>query len=542
MITLPFSALPGTSQLFTDYCNNSVEARKYFIGHFTDTLAYQTHLQFLEQRSYFREELATILTSQNKGFRSSEATFANIDKLRQPNTFTVLTGQQVGLYTGPLYTIYKALTTVYLSEWLADQFPLHNFIPVFWMETEDHDLEEANEAGFLSRDNDYKLIQNGEMDPEIKNLFPVGGIELSETINEATAKVQELLLHTDFSDKLFEQVREAYDTDANYGQAFARLFNSLLGDKGVIFVDPSDDALKQFMSPVILREIETFPVTSEEVISRSAELEDHYHAQVKPRAINLFYEHNNKRYPIEPAESDFFLRGSRKRLTKEDLVEAAEQHPELFSPNVLLRPVFQDYLFPTAVYVAGPAEVAYFAQLGPVYDHYQVPMPIIFPRASITIVERKAMNVLEKYNLPFASMFADEDTLLKEILVHSGEDDNSVEEYSTIKTNMEQALRQLFEFAVAIDTNLKGPADSTVSNVRKSLLNFEERLFQSKKQQDEVARRQIGNLLNNLSPGGKPQERMVNILTFYNKYGDAFLEAVSETCAAFPVEHRILLL
>ncbi len=542
MITLPFDAVPGTSKLFNDYCNNSPEAKKYFIGHFSDLLAYETHIQFLEQRKYFRAETAAVLERQNAIYGSGPAAMAHIASLRERNTFTVVTGQQVGLFLGPLYTVYKALTAVHLAGWLKDQFPSHNFIPLFWLETEDHDLEEANEAGFLTKTNDYTLIRNGEPNPEEKNLHPVGALRLGETIGATIESLQELLQRSDFTADMLATVGKYYSAGETYGTAFPKLFNGLFGDTGLVFVDPSDAALKQFLSPVLLREIETFPVTSEEVISRSAELEDHYHAQVKPRAINLFFSHNDKRHPIEPAEYDFFLRGSRKRLSREELISSAEQHPELFSANVLLRPIFQDYLFPTAAYVAGPSEIAYFAQLGPVYDHFQIPMPIIFPRASITVVERKAAAVLEKYNLPYVSMFGQEDDILRDIFSQSADEVSALDEFDGIRRRLEDSLSSLYEFARGIDQNLKGPAEATIANIRKSLSNFEEKLFQAKKQQDEVTRRQIRKLLIHLCPEGKPQERMVNLLSFYNKYGERFLQGIDEMCVPFPAEHRILFL
>lgn len=542
MITLPFDAVPGTSLLFNDYCRNTVEAKKYFIGHFSDTMAYEAHLQFLERRTYFRQELPDILARQNKAFGSPDRTFQHIDLLRESRTFAVVTGQQTGLFMGPLYTVYKALTAIHLAEWMGDQFPAHKFVPVFWLETEDHDLEEANEAGFITRQNEFVLLHNGEMDPETKNLYPVGGMQLTDTIGATIEKLRDLLQPTDFSETMVGAAEKAYTPDATYGLAFPRLFNALFKDSGLIFVDPSDKSLKQFLSPVIMREIETHPAAGEEVIARSAELEEHYHAQIKPRALNLFFHHNGKRYPIEPAESDFFLRGSRKRLTMEELTTAAEEAPEQFSPNVLLRPIFQDYLFPTAAYVAGPSEVAYFAQLGPVYDHFQIPMPIIFPRASITIVENKILSVLEKYNLPFNAMFSAEEDLLKEILVHGGDDDASMIEYQDIRRSVDDSLQKLKEFAIGFDPNLRNPAETTIANFHKSLGTFEEKMFQMKKQQDEVTRRQIQKLLVNLAPGGKPQERMLNILAFSNKYGEDILRKIEDYCIPFPAEHRLLIL
>ncbi|MAT39357.1 MAG: hypothetical protein CL946_07110, partial [Ectothiorhodospiraceae bacterium] len=266
MITLPFSSLPGTSDLFNDYCENHSDIRKFFIGHYTDILAYETQMSFLAKRTYHRERLTSILYEQNQHFRSGERTFRNIEQLKSPETFAVVTGQQVGLLTGPLYTIYKALTAVHLADWLKDHFPHHEFVPVFWMETEDHDIDEANQAGILDKQNAYLTVRNGEIDPEVKNYLPVGGLKLGETVQELFSALKESLQPTDFSEKLFADLEAVYNPDATYAEGFAGMMNRLLGDRGIIFVDPSDLRLKQITSTLAQHELETFPTTSEEVI------------------------------------------------------------------------------------------------------------------------------------------------------------------------------------------------------------------------------------------------------------------------------------
>ena len=541
MITLPFSALPGTPKLFIDYAENRSDASKYFMGHFTDLMAYETHLQSLERRSYLREPLYAALAAQNKSFFAGEATFVNLELLRSPATFAVVTGQQVGLGSGPLYTLYKALTAMQHARWLAEQFPSYHFVPIFWLESEDHDFAEINHLGLISADNEFRTVSYAQpAEDEARDLRPVSMRGIDARIEDTLAALRAALPATDFSDEVFRMLRSAYAPGNSLQRAFAQLFHSLYPDAGIIFLDPSDPAIKQLATPVILQELETFPTTGEEVIKRSAELEERYHAQIKPRAVNLFMLHKENRFPIEPSEYGFFLKGTRQRFTRDELLAIAGSEPERFSPNVLLRPIMQDFLLPTAAYVAGPSEVSYFAQLQPAYDHFQVPMPIIIPRASITLVESKVDKVFRKFALPYAAMFLDDEEAWK--LVRTAERAADTFDFAEYQTRISDMIEQLPARAGAAHPNLRGPAENTRAAVQRSLAMFGEKLLQHRRQNDDVLTRQIEKMHVYLFPGGKPQERQLNVVTLLNRYGREVLPRLTEACQPFPAEHRLLFL
>ena len=541
MITLPFSSLPGTPKLFVDYAENSADARNYFMGHFSDLMAFETHLQLLERRSYLREPLYSALAAQNKSFLAGDNTFMNLEQLKSPSTFAVVTGQQVGLLSGPLYTLYKALTAVQLARWLAEQFPAYRFVPMFWLESEDHDFLEINNVGGISTNNDFVRVRYAQPEEEdAKDLRPVSLRQIDERMEATIAELRAHLPVTDFSEDLFRKIDSAYAPGGSLQRAFARLFNALYPDAGVVFIDPSDPSIKQLATPVILQELETFPTTGEEVIKRSAELEEKYHAQIKPRAVNLFMLHKDNRFPIEPSDYGFFLKGTRQRFTRDELLEIACTEPERFSPNVLLRPIMQDFLLPTAAYVAGPSEVSYFAQLQPAYDHFQVPMPIIFPRASITLVESKVDKVFRKFDLPYSAMFLDNEDAWR--LVRKSDDNDSRFDFQAFLARFAAQLEELPALAGAEHPNLRGPAESTLGNIQRSLAMFEEKLQQHRRQNDEVLTRQIEKMHVYLAPEGKPQERQVNITTFLNRYGDDLLARIEDACQPFPAEHRLIFL
>ncbi len=541
MITLPFSSLPGTPHLFVDYAENVSDARNYYMGHFSDLMAFETHLQQLERRSYLREPLYSVLAAQNKGFLAGDRTFMNLELLKSPATFAVVTGQQVGLFSGPLYTLYKAMTAVQLSRWLEEQFPAYRFVPMFWLESEDHDFLEINHVGGISADNEFFRVQYAQPEEEApRDLRPVGSRPIEQSIEETLTALRAQLPATDFTEELFSMLRNAYAPGGSLQRAFARLFNALYPDAGVVFIDPSDPSVKQLATPVILQELETFPTTGEEVIKRSAELEERYHAQIKPRAVNLFSIHKDNRYPIEPSDYGFFLKGTRQRFTREELLELAGSEPERFSPNVLLRPIMQDFLLPTAAYVAGPSEVSYFAQLQPAYDHFQVPMPVIFPRASLTIVENKVEKVFRKFNLPYAAMFLDDEAAWR--LVQNGEARGESFDFGAFRARLSALLEELPALAASEHPNLSSPAEATLNNIHRSLATFEDKLLHHRRQSDDVLTRQIEKMHVYLFPDGKPQERQVNIVSLLNRYGFDILKDIEDACLPFPAEHRLLFL
>jgi bacillithiol biosynthesis cysteine-adding enzyme BshC len=542
MINLPFSSLPGMSRLYVDYCAGVPDICRYFLGHFSDLMAYETHLQVLERHEYNRQDLCAAILDQQDGFGAGEATYANIARLNEPTTFAVLTGQQVGLCTGPLYTIYKALTAVRMARWLGDQFPSGQFVPVFWLETEDHDLDEANIATIIDHNNDpASFSYSYPMDPGVKNMRPVGDIAFDNSIVETMNSLLDSLGETEFTPRLRSLLNASYTPGATFGSAFARLFNGLFPDLGLILVDPSDARLKRLLIPMILRELDTFPTASEEIIRRSAELEEQYHAQVKPRALNLFIRHRGNRYPLEPSEHDFFLRGSRQRYTKEELIIMAHETPEVFSPNVALRPIFQDHLFPTAACIAGPGEIAYFAQLQPVYDHFDVPMPVIVPRASISIVDKRLQKLMDRFELPFTGLYETPGELYHHYITTSSRK-TDVAEFFRLRDQLLTLNKEIAGLSAHIDPNLQSPASASAERIQNALALLEQKLVASEQSRDETVQRQFEKCANIMMPNSELQERALNIISFYNRYGGEVLKRIDESCDPFPAEHRMLLL
>jgi bacillithiol biosynthesis cysteine-adding enzyme BshC len=306
-----------------------------------------------------------------------------------------------------------------------------------------------------------------------------------------------------------------------------------------VFLDPGNVELKKILKPVFQKEIAGLSKTSQMVIDTSAGLEEHYHAQIKAKSINLFMLHKGGRYLIEPRENDYSLKGTRQFFSKEELNSIVENSPELISPNVVLRPICQDAILPTIAYVGGPSEVAYFAQLKPVYEFFDVQMPVVYPRASVTIMEEKVKNILEKFQVDFTEIWSDIDPLLIRI----------AEQVSEVKVDVlfDQLHRRIRE-AVAesrfgiqqIDPTLSGAIDSTLSRIESQLNVLKEKAQSAQQRRQEVTIKQIQKVAANIFPKSNFQEREFNVVYYMNKYGPDFVKWLSGEIIIDRFQHQLI--
>ncbi|CAN5436519.1 bacillithiol biosynthesis cysteine-adding enzyme BshC [soil metagenome] len=545
-MNVPFEQIPDFNELFIDYISDFEKVKKYYKYDFKDNkdflnaaVARKNH--YLKDIDLTREELSSILTTENKFFNSGDKTFANIELLKKNNTFAVVTGQQVGMFSGSLYTIIKALNCIQLSNKLNNLYSSldYNFVPVFWLEDEDHDFIEINHINLINKDNELiKVEYYGEEGPQEKYLKPVGSIVMDEKIEEMKNEIFSGLNETDFTSTLLDYCNRSYKAGIDLKTAFARFLNYLLKDDGLIFIDPSDTDLKRKLIPVFEKELTTFPQSCEMVVNTSAELEHEYEPQIKPKPINLFFIHNGGRYLLEPREENIFaLKNCRQKFTKEEIFTKLRSSTELFSPNVLLRPICQDTLLPTVAYVGGPSEVSYFAQFKDAYDFFKVPMPVIFPRVSITILESKVTGFLEKNDLEFQDLFKVKE-LSKKLAKRSS--NLSVEEIFTKFTDEYNSLVYSFQEELEkVDKNLVGSLSKKNQQYSDSINILKEKFSASQVNQNTVANKQLSKILNVIYPANTLQERYLNILYFINKYGMDFIVHLKDNMDIEVFEHQV---
>lgn len=530
----------GFSELFFDYVYEFTEVERFYPFNFRESAHYQTAMSAISERTYDRQALVRVLEEQNTAFGSTAKALDNIALLLKPTTFAIVTGQQVGLFGGPLYTVLKTITTIKLSERLKQKYPQFDFVPVFWIEGEDHDFAEMNHVSVLDGENKVTPIQylpGGEM-PE-RNLGPIGELVFDESLLQTFAALESALQKTDFSDEVLRKLKECYSPGRTFTQAFTAWMNFLFEDYGLVFLSANNPGIKRILSPLFLKEISGFPKTSQAVIRQSAELEEKYHAQIKAKSINLFLFHKGGRFLIEPREHDFSLKGTRHFLQKDELITIASETPELLSPNVVLRPIAQDTLLPTLAYVAGPSEIAYHAQLKPLYQEFNVLQPIIYPRASATFLEERAERAMEKYGLGLAEFFEDGEKVTAKVAERVSEVKADVL-FGSASATFHDALNELKFGLKEIDPTLLGALEGVKSKIDGNLNVLKEKTVAAQKRRHETALRQVEKALTSLLPNGVLQEREINVIHFMNKYGPDLVKWLVGEVDIAGFKHQIL--
>ena len=529
---LPLEAVQRFPTLFTQYCTDYAALADFYAGDFRAPSARRAAADRAADHPRDRERLADVLLDQNERWGMPPAARANIEALRAPDTVAVVTGQQVGLLTGPLYTIYKTITALQLTEQLAEETG-QTVVPVFWIEGEDHDFAEINHTHLLRHNELVELAYEAPAAADGRNPGAVGRLTLTDQIGSVLAELDEALPPSDFKGPLMEPVRAAYQPGTPLEDAFGRLVRALFPDTGLVFINPDDAQLKQLVVPLFRRELTDYAAAHARIEATSDVLRQDYHAQVHARPTNLFLLDDAGRLPIDANDDGTFtLRGTDRSFTEAELLDRLESNPEQFSPNVVLRPLMQDALLPTAAYVAGPGEVSYFAQYKGVYDWAEIPMPIIYPRASVSLVESKVEKVLDKYDLTVADFAGDVEQLFQRVVVDAMEVD--VEQaFQDATRSMHQAINALKPTVEAVDSTLTQSAEATRAALMKEMEDLKSRVVRAEKRNQDEVRGQLEKAHVNLFPDGELQERIVSVLYFLNKYS---LDVLGELRAALQLD------
>lgn len=535
---LSLARLQQFPALFTQYCTNYDAVADFYAGDFRSPAARQAAAERAARHPRDRDALAEVLLEQNVRWGLSDAARTHIDALRAPDTVAVVTGQQVGLFTGPLYTIYKTITALQLAEQLAHETG-RTVVPVFWIEGEDHDFDEIARIHVLQH-NDLVELAYDAPDPAGVNLGAVGRIVFSDRITAVLDELDAALPPSDFKAPLMERVRAAYQPGTAIEDAFGKLVRALFPDTGLVFINPDDARLKRQVTPLFRRELTDYAAAQARIEATSDVLQQEYHAQVHTRPTNLFLLDEAGRLPLDANDDGTFtLRGTGRTLSRDALLARLDEAPEQFSPNVVLRPLMQDALLPTAAYVAGPGEVSYFAQYKGVYDWAEIPMPIIYPRASVSLVESKVEKVLDKYDLAVDDLAGDVEQLFQRIVVDQMEVDvDAVFQEAT--RSMHQAINTLKPAVETVDSTLTQSAEATRAALMKEMDAFKQRVVRAEKRNQDEVRSQVDKAHANLFPNGMLQERVVSVLYFLNKYSPDLLETLHATLDLDTSEHQVV--
>ena len=539
-----YNSIPGFQNLFLDYLYDFEKVDQFYQYDFRDTGAYPRILEAVcsKKRNHITE-LPGILTRQYDGFLSSERTQENINKLGKKNTVVIITGQQLGIFGGPLYAVYKTLTAIKLAEQLNDVFADYNFVPVFWLAGDDHDLEEVSGLHVFDTNNQpsslYFGTKEAEAEEETINRKQVGTLPLGDIVSPFIDAFKSQLRTTDFTDELVTLLTQCYQSTDTFASSFRKLWFNLFDQYGLVILDPQDPEIKKIMKPVYAYEAEHFRRHSEALIMQSAELEEIYHAQVKVRPINLFMLHQGERFLVEPNEENYRLRRKKVHFTKEELMKLIDEHPERFSGNALLRPVSQDFLLPTFAYIAGPAEISYYAQIKPLYESFGVPMPLVYPRVSMTLLEKGVQNFLSKYDFSIYDVFVSPERFKEKYIgTVTDLDLNQISESSVM--GIQDVFKNLEKVFSQLDPGLSDAVNKQSGKAEGLVKELFKKATDAQKKKHEVVSRQAEKAIHAVMPLGELQERTINYFYFVNKYGPGLMRLLYDQAEIAAFEHQIV--
>jgi bacillithiol biosynthesis cysteine-adding enzyme BshC len=523
----------------------TAHAREYdrvaalFSGNPADQAAWRSTIARVSQGARHRDAVADALANQLTRRHAPPAAHASAALLRQPSSVAIVTGQQAGLFGGPFYTLLKAVTSIQLARKVTAEHGVPA-VPVFWVDAEDHDWNEIRTAQLL--DASFSIVDVTLEPLPGAGSQPVGRLVLDQSVETTITALQAHLAPSDFTSEVIDLLRRRYRAGARVGEAFAGLLDDLLGAEGLVVFESDDAAIKPLVADLFVRELDQPCKTTKLAREAGALMTSLGHApQVEPAddSVALFHMNQGVRRSIK-RQGDTFTTGDVARPADELKAEAAA-HPERFSPNVLLRPIVQDRLLPTACYVAGPSELAYQAQLGGIYREFGVEPPLLYSRASATLLDSAAARFLERSRLPLEALQVQDESALNKLLesqLPPGLDRAFEDAEAALGTHV-AAIKPLVG---TIDPTLGGAVDTTVDRMRETLKTLNNKIIQAAKRKDETLRRQFTRTRALTFPGGTPQERALSVVFFLNRYGVGLGSRLLEALPLETDQHYVITL
>lgn len=535
---LPFSQIPHTTRLFTDLLAYTPSIRPFYPRSPLFSEWMKEEAAAISYDSSRRASVSAVLQRQNKSWNASAKALANIDRLRN-GAAAVVTGQQVGLFGGPMFAIYKALTAVKLADEATSAGV--DAVPIFWLATYDHDLAEVNHVSLPGVDGALQVLTTSSHDVPGA---PVSAVRFGDEITALVDQAVALLGETEAAQFL----RETYRPGESLGTAFARLYARIFAEWGVIVLDPSDPELAHIAQPVYVSAVERSAELAAALLERGSALEKAgYHQQVKvtESSVLLFTTRNGARTPISRRMNgsavEFVIDGeaAAEKISQSELVAEIKEHPEHFSPNVLLRPIVQDYLLPTLTYTGGAAEAAYFGQAGVVYEALLGRVTPILPRFSATLVEPKMQRLLEKHGLSITDVFEGPEAVRKQIAAKHLPSDLQAA-FDTAKQSFDSNFAAVKDKLEKLDKTLVDAAETSRSKMQHQLEKLYSQAARAEALKGELVSRHSKTISEALYPDKGLQERTIGGVYFLARYGKELLQQLYETIHSDCHDHQIV--
>lgn len=510
---IPLSETSLFSSLFLDYISQSNQVTPFYNEH----ISKQDFSAYLEKNKFDylnRSVLVKALQAQSQLVANTTLlSNTNIALLQNATTFTITTGHQLCLFTGPLYFIYKIASTINLCKTLKQHFSDKDFVPVYWMASEDHDFEEINHAHVYGK----KVQWNSDQKGSVGEFSTVG-------LQEVIAELKTILGDSEKATELITVFEKAYINHTNLADATRYLVNELFGEYGIVILDGNDTDLKQLFKEEFKKDI--FENTSFDLVNKTiTDLQKNYSAQVTPREINVFYKEKGLRERIEKQGERFAVLNTNLSFSKEEIGSIIQSTPEKLSPNVVLRPLYQQKILPNIAYVGGPGELAYWLEYKSMFDAYNIHLPILMPRNFVMFVDKGTQNKLQKLNLTINDSFKDGEDLVKQF-IKTQHNDVHLEE---AKNQLAAIYSSVIETITGIDKSLIGATEAEKQKAINGLTTIEQKINRALKQKSETDVNQIWSIKEKLFPKNIPQERYDNFSMYYSKFGKEFITNITET-------------
>ena len=535
-LAVDIRTFPWIRRLASDYAFAYANVAPFFAGDPATSAAWADTIRRSQGLARQPAALARLMAAQQELRGAPAASRASAARLADPATRVVITGQQAGVFGGPLFTLLKALTAMKLAAKVERE---HNVpvVPVFWIDAEDHDWPEVSGCTVLDADLSPATIRLADL--EGAGHLPIAKLSLNANSATAIDQLDAALPDSEFKAGIIASLRKAYAPGAGMATAFGQWLEEVLGPHGLVVYDSSDVAAKALARDVFVAEVSQ-PGNTARVAARAGDalVAQGYHAQATLAAgtVSVFH--------LDPERSAVHVEGTQaligdRELTLPQLVEEARQHPEYFSPNVLLRPIVQDTVFPTICYVAGPNELAYLGQLKDVYAHFGVPMPLMYQRATATLADSATVRFLTKYNLPLTALRAQDEAALNHLL--ESQLPPTVEQSLTaVAAVIDERMAAVAGAVPQIDPTLEGAVKSTLGKLQHEVHALHNKVIQAAKRRDETLRRQFQRAQALTFPQGHPQEREVGFVWFLNRYGPALVDRLIDELPLEMGHHWVL--
>ena len=524
-INIPYAAINYLSKSDKAYANNDKTLRPFY-KYDVSIDSFQQIIEDKQKESTDRKALYKVISEQYKTVETTEAVLQNIEKLQSNNTFTIITAHQPSLFTGPLYYIYKIVTAINLAAELNEKYSIFHFVPVFYLGSEDHDFDEIS----------YLHLFNKTVRWENNAKGPTGMMD-TDSLAPTLEEVKEILGNSENAQHITELLERCYAAGKSYAQATFEFTNELFKSYGVVVALTNNEKLKRQFIPIMKDEL--LKQSSKELVNAAISKKDaaDFKIQASPRDINLFYMKKGMRERIVLEDDVYKINNQSATFTETEILEELENYPERFSPNVILRPLYQELIFPNLCYIGGGGELAYWRERLAQFEYFNINFPMLLRRNSVLWIDKGSNKKLDKLGLNFYDIFDEIESLLKDFVQKNTKEELSL---TSEKKSIETIFNDVVGKAKSIDKNLERSVNGEMTKILNALNKLESKLISAEKRNHETTLNQIRSIKDKLFPENGLQERYDNFLQYYLKHGDNFIQTLIDELEPLNREFTVL--